>query len=446
MSAIYSAIKLLSDDAMIHLWKLGRRWLVAYCYDNFDVMLKSVKWTQEASRVPLLKHLTSGLFISLPPGTVKADLWCSKYLWQQSCINDTLPDDHPGLALKPEFMRMLELYPQNWEHDQAGMNEMDRWNKWKFASDLILYGPQYFCQFALSLEPPETFDAIPLSKTECTPAKAMNIPNFTVARNIKTIVNLLKQRGIYSEDSAPHRPQTQQTSSSDASDDKDDDDKMKRPKPIDNYIVLFHGDLGTGKRIAQALKHCAIEKSPWDWLQFVIYIFSLFHLKMAYANAIWHMFIQPLLARLNLMSVMHHVTILQEKETGIIGKDPGFWRMHQIITHNRRCRHLNCWQTEIHKCEGHETLENTGERIDTLQSMPERDEQFENGLVINKYYLLYEQLTYAMNVSNTESVEACLVPWTLIFKAVRKHKYAAEMIKHMTNVHFIYPPGLKRVV
>ena len=85
----------------------------------------------------------------------------------------------------------------------------------------------------------------------------------------------------------------------------------------------------------------------------------------------------------------------------------------------------------------------TSDRIEGLRNEEDRDEQLENALLINMYYLLYEELTYAMNTGDIGRVEACFVPWTLIFKGVGKHKYAAEMIRHITNVHFFYPEGLK---
>ena len=357
MTAIHKAIKALSADAMRYLWKLGRRRLIAYCYDNFDVTLKSAKWTLEASKIPSLKHLTSGLFISLPPGTRKSDLKCSEYLWRRSRLNDLLPDNRPGLAPKPDFERMLGVHPQYWDPDSAGMNGSDRWNAWKFLDDLIHHGPMYFRQFSSRLRPPEIIDPVPLAKTECTPARAMDLPNSTVSGNIDTLMSLLKQGGIYSGEMTSHGPGNQQASVDDESDDDDDDEKMANPKPIGDYVVLVHGDLGTGERVTQALRRRAIEKTPWKRLQFAVYVLSLFHLKMACADAVWRLLIQPVQARQDKTSVMQHVGILREKETGTIAKDPGFRRMHQVITHDGRCRRLQCWLQEVRANGGYETLE-----------------------------------------------------------------------------------------
>lgn len=50
-----------------------------------------------------------------------------------------------------------------------------------------------------------------------------------------------------------------------------------------------------------------------------------------------------------------------------------------------------------------------------------------------------------MNIGDIGHVELCLEPWLCIFKMTEKHKYAAELVHHITNIHFHYPPELKLV-
>ncbi|KAI6037303.1 hypothetical protein BKA83DRAFT_4012817, partial [Pisolithus microcarpus] len=68
--------------------------------------------------------------------------------------------------------------------------------------------------------------------------------------------------------------------------------------------------------------------------------------------------------------------------------------------------------------------------------------QFENALLLNKYFLLYEELSYGMNSGNIAHIETCIVSWILILKAIGKHKYASHMTNFLFNMHFVYPPGL----
>ncbi|KAF7964919.1 hypothetical protein HWV62_1643 [Athelia sp. TMB] len=48
-----------------------------------------------------------------------------------------------------------------------------------------------------------------------------------------------------------------------------------------------------------------------------------------------------------------------------------------------------------------------------------------------------------MNEGDIGRVEDMFMPWVFIFKGCGKHKYAAQMMKHLHNVHFVYPDGLK---
>ncbi|KIK75245.1 hypothetical protein PAXRUDRAFT_786856 [Paxillus rubicundulus Ve08.2h10] len=125
---------------------------------------------------------------------------------------------------------------------------------------------------------------------------------------------------------------------------------------------------------------------------------------------------------------MHDITQLRPKETGIYCSKPGFRRMHQLIGHAGICRRLDCWREHAKKKNSHytdlETFAASMPTLDNLQEMAddlvhtytanhqlhrmrrrpakERDSQFENALLLNKYFLL--------------------------------------------NVHFVYPEGLKRAV
>jgi hypothetical protein len=55
------------------------------------------------------------------------------------------------------------------------------------------------------------------------------------------------------------------------------------------------------------------------------------------------------------------------------------------------------------------------------------DQQLENSLLLNQYSLLYEELSYAMNMGDIGRVETCLSSWILVFKAVKNHKYVAHI-------------------
>lgn len=77
-----------------------------------------------------------------------------------------------------------------------------------------------------------------------------------------------------------------------------------------------------------------------------------------------------------------------------------------------------------------------------LRPISNWDQQKENIEWMHQYFLLYEELTWAMNAGDIGLVETVFPPWIYLFKATGKHKYASQMIKFLANVHFVYPKRL----
>ncbi|KIK73579.1 hypothetical protein PAXRUDRAFT_178036, partial [Paxillus rubicundulus Ve08.2h10] len=132
------------------------------------------------------------------------------------------------------------------------------------------------------------------------------------------------------------------------------------------------------------------------------------------------------------------------------------------------CHCLDCWRVEVKKqnrastsLEAFASLEPSFDELQEIadamarnyisnyqlwqmrnKSDSQMDQQYENALLLNKYVLLYEELSYAMNQGDISRVESCIIMWILIFKATGKHKYASQMTDFLCNVHFSYPEGL----
>jgi len=143
--------------------------------------------------------------------------------------------------------------------------------------------------------------------------------------------------------------------------------------------------------------------------------------------------------------------------------------MHQLISYDGICCRIDCWRVEAQKhninctdLEVFATLEPSYKELQVManslawdyvanykiqcmqnKSAGECDQQHENGLLLNKYALLYEELSYAINIGDISRLETCLVTWILVFKATGKHKYTNTMLEFLCNVHFVYPEGLK---
>ena len=234
VDAIHAAIRSLSAESHHAMQQLGRTLLAAYAYNNFDIDLKTTTPTIEKS-TDTLEHLTSGLLFPLMHGVVREDLRCSRALWERSPLN--LHADRSLMTVPRGWEDLLSL--QKDLPDNAGLTCRDRFNSWKIMSDLIQFGPSYFSKFKDHLRAPEIIEAVLLVKTPIIAAHAMDLSNSTVSGNISSIVNLLQQGGVENPDNV-------------------DDPEMS---DFSEYVILFHGDLGTAERI-QAAQQCHADEGP----------------------------------------------------------------------------------------------------------------------------------------------------------------------------------------
>ena len=443
-SAIHRAIRALSQETYLTLRDMGRTLLVGYAYDNFDIDFKTHVPTIEKA-VDTLTHMTSGCMIRLDHGVTLEDLHCSDYLWAWSRLNPAIPTQ-----LRPagQCIDIVNLHPER--PHPSGLTQQQHWITYKFLADLTQYGPPYFEQFRTLIQPPEPVDQIPVKKMQYAPVRAMDINQSKVAGNIQAITELLGQGDVGDP-----------TMSSDS------------VRDMREYVVLLHGDLGTAERVQSLMERRSIEATPWRRFQFVVFVMGLFHLKMACADAIWRIFIEPKAARDDATSLMHFIALNRPRETGKIGSDPGFRRMHEVIQYSGLAIRLDAWRVEVRKrfpqCQSLEefaqlepSLAVLQEIADTLAtsyvanseeifearccSVDTRDKQQENILLMHQYFLLYEELSWSMNEGDIGRVETLFPAWIYLFRATGKHKYARHMIQFLTDVHYVYPEGLRRAV
>jgi hypothetical protein len=435
-TSINNTITNLSKEAGSKVRELGKSFLTSYAYDNLDIDLKHSVPTLEKPEETLI-HLTSGTMLPLHevnPG----DLDCSDQLWVMSRLNmDTPRNAVPNVDTED----LANLHPE--QDHPSGLLRDERFNAWKFLHDLLNYGPEHLRKYKTELGDPEVIDAIPLKKTSQVPNTALDVAPSTPAQNAEALDAFFKQAGIGDPTENPHVQST------------------------DNSVILVFGDLLTGERIRSLMESRSEERTPWRRLQFVVYVMGLFHLKMACADAVWRIFIHLKEAREDENSLSKHVSQIRPKETGKIDTNPGFRRMHEVIQHVGIVSRLDCWSVEARK-QGFETLEDfamSNPSWDELQKMSfqlavdyvagpdmsslragtekSRDQVHENMLLRQQYFLLYEQMSYALNAGDIGRVETLFMPWMYIFQGCGKHKYAAEMKRYLENVHFIYPKGLR---
>ncbi|KAF8185800.1 hypothetical protein K438DRAFT_1973651 [Mycena galopus ATCC 62051] len=439
---IHGAVHSLSRETYTRLRMMGQTLLVSYAYDNFDINFPNIEPTVEKS-TDTLTHMASGGLIYLEHGVKEKDLKCSEELWKNNPLNPLF--DRSQAAPTHTIHDLEDLHPEA-DHP-SGLTHRERFNAWKFLLDLVTYGPQFFHQFRRVVGKPEMIEQIPVVKMRWAPAKSMDIKQSTVAGNIQVIPELLEQGGVGDPSQESSSIWEQNFIS------------------IIPYVVLFHGDLGTGERITSLLQRRSIEHSPWQRYQYVIYVM----------DAIYRIFIEPKGGREDVNSLMRFIALHRPKETLKIASDPGFRRMHEVIIHTGAALRLDAWRVEALRrnpewksldafaaskptftlllemsqyLASHYVAGAEGLNIYELRTKPvaERDQQRENILQIHQYFCLYEEMSFSMNYGDIGRVETLFPPWIYIVKAVGRHKYAAHMVKFMTDVHFVYPPPLRHAI
>ncbi|KAH9831740.1 uncharacterized protein C8Q71DRAFT_861429 [Rhodofomes roseus] len=386
-------------------------------------------------------------------GVEPNDLRCSRILWERSRLNPSMLYS-PNPPRQYSFEHLLTLHPD--PAHPLGLNRHACFTVWLFLTALFRHGPQYFRQFIPLLHEPESVDQIPVVKLTYHPVRCMDINQSKVDGNIQAIADLLKQAGMREPDA------------------KEVDEHAV---DLSEYVVLVHGDLGTAERVQAILKCRSIEQTPLRRYQFVIFVPGIFHTKMACADDIWRIFIQPPDARLDENSLMKFVGRLRPRETGQIGSKPKFRQMHKVILHTGIVLRLDCWCTEArlqYRDKGVRSLEDFAAQKPTFDqvvamaynmvpkyiagggqhdlydihhsSTSLRDQQHKNIMIMHQYFSLYEEFSYRANAGDIGGVEAVMPSWIALFKATGKHKYANYMEKFWTDVHFVYPEHLRHAI
>ena len=442
-STISQATGNLSNEAEAAIRDLGQGLLALYAYDNLDIDFKPTVPTAEKPQDTLV-HLTTGTMMPLHPDITPDDLNCSDELWEKYYRNPRLRrQDLPPIPI-------YDLYKIHSEQPHASnLTRRQRYQVYKYCADLVNYGPEYFRCFKSKLKEPEDIEKIPLTKSTQTPLKAVDISPSTVQGNAQALSSFFKQAGI--------------------GDAADDTNAKVKPKSPGNSAILVFGDLLTGQHIRSLLESRSVERTPWRRLQFIVYAMGLFHLKMACADALWRIFIQLKNSDKDPNSLMSFISQIHPKETRKFKSKPGFRRMHEIIDHVGKVLRLDELGNVASKIDpSHTSLDEFAKSEPTWESIQamaqqivrdseveidelrakddgERDKQRENVLLMHKYFLLYEEISYAMNHGDIGRVEDCFTPWIWIFLGCGKLKYAAEMRRYLENVHFRYRSGLRCV-
>ncbi|KAF7325047.1 hypothetical protein MKEN_00547200 [Mycena kentingensis (nom. inval.)] len=452
-STTNSMVTSLSADAKHVIRESAATLQDAWAYDNVDVTFKHTTSTPDIAP-SVLVHMTSRMAFRLKH-VVSDALNCCAELWRLSPMNPLRRSESEGQYTFRD-LDFVNLHPDS--VDKYGLTRRSRFHAYIFVRDLIRHGPAYFRQFERELELPEVVDGIPLDpenpKTEIVHVPMMDSPCASPGENADVLEDTFaKQAGLGAPDADDYPENTQ----------------------IGNNVALVFGDLGVGDKIQSGQASRCEETTPWRRLQFVVYVMGLFHVKMACADAIWRLFIKPKDAQSSTdsYSLFGHAEQVHRKESNKIGTKPGFRLTHNIVLNIGMVARLDIWRVALAKhrplfasleayAQSKPSLDDIymlarqitkehvprGDTIADLRRRPDtqRDMVQENMLLRQQIFLLYEEISYAMNQGDIGRVETCFLPWIWIFAAAKKHRYTTFLKKYFVDVHKRYPAGLKHAI
>ena len=420
-TSIHNMVNSMSNSAHEKLRSLAKTRTLAFAYDNFDMDFKSWSATIEHPS-QTLKHATSALAFPLEHGITSDDLKHSAALWSRNPVNPhALPDQ-----LHPAYIWADLLSPPTPE----ASGRTARTLAWHFRHALVTY-QKTFERFRDSLGVPETVLQIPIKKTTHLPCRAMDIDQSTVDGQAEILESLFAQANI------------------------GDPTDFLNVLDMREHVILVHGDLGTAERLDAAQRSRSIEGKPFRRLENVIFVFGLFHLQMAAADAIWRMFIEPKAQRTAPNGLYQQACKVRPRDSGRIASKPGFRLMHDLILQCAAARILDIWRIEVGRS-GFRSLDSYAESASWsdiekvslslvkkyVDQSSAKDREFRNNTLILGRLLDYVELTHAMKHGDIGRVEETFLQWAFIFKSVGKHKYSAHLIKMSVNLQFVYPPSL----
>jgi len=373
----------------------------------------------------LLKHATSAIIFPLIETSAR-DLMCSDELWSTDPINPYIQNH------QKQPLRGLESILPTFTGPSPTIHI--RILAWHFCHALVMFC-EPFKIYQPKLEHPETINQIPVTKTEYIPCCAMDINQSTADGQCNILQKLHEQGGIGSVSDNPG------------------------VCDISSYVQLVHGDLCTRELIEASKRSCSIEINPLHRLQYAIFVMGLFHYLMACGNAIWQIFFDSKPARKGPNSLYAQACAICPHDSGRITQKYGFRLMHKLIHQCGSARMLDCWHVEVIKrnptCKSLDEYAQTTPAWEDLVEIslylalnyvdkPDADDiEFRNNLVMLTRLLQYIELAHAMKHGNIGHVKVTFLPWALVFKGVRKHKYATYLIKLMVDMKYVYPEPLK---
>ncbi|KAG9125586.1 hypothetical protein FRC07_006996 [Ceratobasidium sp. 392] len=288
----------MSKEAQKRLKKCHRNMLYGITYDNLEITFNTAQPT--LTHDTKLAHLMTATLIPLQPGTQKEDLCISEELWAQSVHNPDRSEDAPKIDLSHDHFLDLVAKSSFTPEDERSIESLYAWHvrKMLLDEDVDTIAPALKESFRINEL------GLPVSRGTTKPVKTVQVPLRAAEINVSTnhgnataIENILNQTGVTDKD-------------------------------LEKLIYLTHGDLGSYEHLLSLMESWSIEATARKRLQFIVFIIGWFHTRMAMANSLWQLYIEPDKPRAghhpSPRSIFRCCTILRPREEGKLSSNPGF--------------------------------------------------------------------------------------------------------------------------
>ncbi|QRV87679.1 hypothetical protein RhiJN_15697 [Ceratobasidium sp. AG-Ba] len=430
----------MSNEAQKRLKTHLKDMLYSAAYDNLEITYSTEQPTITHSTK--LAHLTTATIIPLRPGAKKEDLRICKELWARSLHNPDRSEDAPQLDLSHD--RLMDLIAKGSfpPEDERSAESLYAWHikRMLLSDDVDTIAP------ALKEAFRKNNLGLPFSRGSLEPIKITQIPLSAAEINVSTnhgnataVENILRQTGISDEE-------------------------------LEWFILLMHGDLGTWEHLWSLQGSRSIEATARKQLQFLVFINGWFHTRMAMADSLWRLYIEPDKPRVghptSPRSIFRCCTILRPREEGKLGNNPGFRRTHNVIEHVLHASIVDCWRLLVKEKYGVDLKEWKPEWSDIERLSRELVDNYVAGnayrttkrndssgdmvkdqmRLFNRDALLYVSITRASKYGDVQRMQDLLPLWVYLWRHTKKHKYARYTTEFLLNLDEGWPPEFAKIV
>ncbi|KAF8593382.1 hypothetical protein BDV93DRAFT_461316 [Ceratobasidium sp. AG-I] len=241
---------------------------------------------------------------------------------------------------------------------------------------------------------------------------------------------------------------------------------------LEEHVVLVHGDLGTGEKLANVQLSRCIEETPQNQLQYVQFAPGILHIEMAITDAIWRIHLEgrdPGSGKpMEPSSIYHLCSLTRPRDSKAMATNPDHRMLKHTIYYSTVALIVEAWRElvalryNVSLSEWRPTWEDINsmshEIVKTYVADPSsftlshetNPESFDMASDSTKLFLrealLWTAFRHARRHGDVGWLKDLLPFWVCIWKHTGKHKYAEYVTRFLLNLKEIWPDSFAEIV